>query len=89
MKIGKLILERGTAQDFPDISSVSAMHVAAFNGHTEFVRLLLEYGFNVDSRHWYGFTPLMLAASRGHLEIVRLLLQAGKSFTLMNSLFCE
>lgn len=83
MNIGKLLLDRGPDTEISGDSSVLAMHAASFMGHTEFVRLLLEYGANVDSRRLNGFTPLMLAAGRGHVEIVRLLLQAGMEFTFI------
>lgn len=41
------------------------------------VRLLLEYGAEVDARDENGQTPLMVAADHGELECIWLLLQAG------------
>ena len=51
---------------------------AAWNGHTEIVRLLLEAGAEVNGlkANNNGMTALMRAAEMGHTEIARLLLEA-------------
>ncbi|MGV3653629.1 MAG: ankyrin repeat domain-containing protein [Noviherbaspirillum sp.] len=56
----------------------TALMLAAMNGHTGVVRLLLPYDPRQCSGndHW-GRTPLMLAAMNGHTEVVRLLLEHG------------
>ena len=86
VNIGRLLLDRGAALENPDNISISAIYLAVLNGQTEFVRLLLQYGFDPDSRHFDGCTPLMVAAEGGHLDIVQLLLQAGKATTSMNAI---
>jgi ankyrin repeat protein len=50
---------------------------AALSEHKDVVKILLDYGAEVDSRSPDGRTPLMLAASKGNKEIVNMLLQAG------------
>ena len=53
------------------------LHMASLNGHTENVRILLEFGAKPRSRNRWKETPLHKAALNGHLEIVRLLIEAG------------
>ncbi|KAI3323848.1 ankyrin [Xylariaceae sp. AK1471] len=56
----------------------SLLHIAAWNGNIDSVKLLLERGAQVDScTKDRGCTPLHLAAQRGHQEIVKLLLDRG------------
>lgn len=51
---------------------------AAFKGHAECVKLLLERGADKEAQgKEAGRTPLMRAALGGHLDCVRLLLEAG------------
>ncbi len=59
------------------LKNATALFMAAMNGHTLVVRLLLERKANVDKAVYGGFTPLFVASHKGHLEIVRLLLQHG------------
>jgi ankyrin repeat protein len=56
---------------------VTPLMMAAFGGHLEMAKLLLEKGATVDAKSNEGFTPLMWAARKGQLEIVKLLLQKG------------
>jgi hypothetical protein len=52
--------------------------VAALNGHTEFVRLLLEKGANPNARDAKGRTALLLTTTYGdHPDAVRVLLTGG------------
>ena len=52
--------------------------MAAQNGHTDCVRLLLENGATPDQTHEpTGAFPLVLAAEQGLTECVRLLLEKG------------
>ena len=55
----------------------TALHFAAFNGHEQVTRALLEGGATVDVRSPEGTNPLGAAASNGFAGIVRLLLEAG------------
>ncbi|MBI4023509.1 MAG: ankyrin repeat domain-containing protein [Verrucomicrobia bacterium] len=49
--------------------------VAAGNGHTPLVRLLMGLGADVNARDGAGMTSLMFAAKSGKADIVRMLLQ--------------
>jgi len=50
---------------------------AAWNGHLDICRLLIDKGAQVTVKNEYGWTPLHFAADRGHVEIVRLLCDHG------------
>lgn len=60
-----------------DSSGLTPLHVAAYHGNAEAVRLLLAYGADPDFRSHNRITPLHGAAYLGHVEIVRELLAAG------------
>ncbi|CAM0135810.1 hypothetical protein VKS41_001754 [Umbelopsis sp. WA50703] len=51
----------------------TALHVAAANGCTKVVELLLRNNAQVDIRDKYGSTPLSVAAAKNHTEIVNIL----------------
>lgn len=55
----------------------NAMHLAASEGKTKIVKLLLVHKQLIDSKIKMGHTPLLLAAQKGHLEICEVLLKAG------------
>jgi hypothetical protein len=48
---------------------------AAFNGHLEVAKFLLEHEADVDALSDNGTSALMVAARNGHLEVVKLLLK--------------
>lgn len=58
-------------------SGRNALAVASHCGNEDVVRLLLQYGANVNERDASLMTPLHLAASRGHYAVVESLLQDG------------
>ena len=53
------------------------LHLAAWFGRSEVVRVLLDSKADVDATYDNGWTPLHLAARQGHSEVVRVLLDAG------------
>ena len=68
--------ERGMI--FGEIAGATALHVAAWHGHTEAARLLLTSGACVDEPALAcGGTPLHLAAAANAAETAELLLSAG------------
>ena len=68
--------------DSPDIDAtdkfdMTALAIAAAEGHDQAVRLLLEHNPNLERKDMAGLTPLMLAASARQLKTVKILLKAG------------
>ena len=55
----------------------SPLMYAAYNGHPEIVRLLVERGANINFECGDCFTALTLAAGKGHWEIVKYLAERG------------
>ena len=72
----KKLLSRSAHVNATDASGNSALQLAAREGHTEAVRLLIKGGALVDGRDG-ALSPLAAAALGGHLPTVRLLLQSG------------
>lgn len=60
-----------------DYSGRSALHKAAFWGHTDVVGYLLELGLDVNARDFNGDTPLHDAARFAHEGVVRSLLSCS------------
>ena len=58
-------------------SGATPLYIAAENGHTESITLLLQGGAAVDAKGPDGWSPLMIAAHNGHKESITLLLQGG------------
>ncbi|XP_056382722.1 protein phosphatase 1 regulatory subunit 12A-like isoform X2 [Hyla sarda] len=57
-------------------TGATPLHVAAAKGYTEVIRMLLQLGFDVDSRDLDGWTPLHAAAHWGQQEACRHLCEA-------------
>jgi hypothetical protein len=50
---------------------------ATWNNQYYLVKLLIEFGADINAKDVIGSTPLMLATSSSNLEIVKLLLEVG------------
>jgi len=71
------ISSRGLFVDTP-------LHVAAIQGNTRMIALLLDAGAEIDARGQCGHTPLNEAVGQGHVEAVRLLLSRGADASIPN-----
>ena len=82
-------------RDEEDINSIdveqhaTALHWAAWYGHTAIAELLISQGANLEAKHYNATnrdsTPLLWAAATGHIDIVRLLLAAGADAEATNT----
>jgi len=59
-----LLLQARASPDEHDEKGVSALHLAAFDGHAEICKVLLEYRANTNYADCHGQTPLFFAPSR-------------------------
>eukprot|EP00618_Florenciella_parvula_P012877 CAMPEP_0119466134 /NCGR_PEP_ID=MMETSP1344-20130328/926_1 /TAXON_ID=236787 /ORGANISM="Florenciella parvula, Strain CCMP2471" /LENGTH=466 /DNA_ID=CAMNT_0007498431 /DNA_START=373 /DNA_END=1773 /DNA_ORIENTATION=+ len=65
-----------------DAWQMTSLMWAAYNGHVECTRLLIEAGSDVTAKNGrLKRTSLMLAAHNGHVECARLLIEAGSDVT--------
>ena len=71
------VLEGALDVDARDGYGWTALHYAAFNGHTACLKALLAAGASVHSRCNYGCTPLHFASQDGEAASVRALIAAG------------
>ena len=58
-----------------DLSGRTPLHLAANNGHHAMVRLLGEFGADIDAKTDDGCTPLHIAAHKGYDDAVRVLVE--------------
>lgn len=60
------------------------LHLAAYFGHKNVVKVLLEHGGDVNARNGMGDTPLHRAAFTGRADVVTLLIQYNADVTIIN-----
>lgn len=81
LKVSRLFLLAGASPDYVTafMGQAPVLCIAAHEGNVPMVRLLLEFGANVENGNSQGCTPLILAASNGHCDVVRQLVAAGST----------
>lgn len=72
-----LALKNGALPFAEDIDGWSAIHLAAGNGATDIIYMLLEAGVGVDHISREGATPLHVSSYNGHLDAVELFVSRG------------
>ncbi|KAJ4729067.1 putative Protein kinase [Melia azedarach] len=73
----KELLDSGTDVNFRDIDKRTALHVAACQGRTDVVQLLLSRGAHVDVEDRWGSTPLADAVYYKNHNVIKLLEKHG------------
>ncbi|KAJ6486392.1 ankyrin repeat-containing domain protein [Mycena vitilis] len=71
--------------DWSNVHGKTALHIAALKGHEELVRMLIDFGADVDLSDNKGNTPLHYASSWGHIPIVQLLIERGCQYAARNN----
>ena len=76
--VARALIARGAdVNATTDEASASALMWAVANGHSDFVRLLIEARADVRHSTTKGFTALMFAARNGDIEMAKALIAAG------------
>ena len=74
------VTERGI-----DYKGSKALHLAAFNGYVDLVKLLIQNGADVNTVDEDNWTSLHCATWRGRFDITKLLIQNGAVVNAMNN----
>jgi len=80
----KSILDAGANPLATNEDGQTALHIVAYYGKTEIVRLLAAFKQLINSKAKDNFIPLMVAAHQGHLEACEILLKAGANALATN-----
>ncbi len=74
----ELLLDRGASINVADKNGVQPLHLAASNGHTNMVELLLDRGATgIDAPDNNGWQPIQCAAENGHTSVMIALISHG------------
>jgi tetratricopeptide (TPR) repeat protein len=80
-----VLIEAGAKVDFQDSERhLSALMMAACQGHVKVVDLLLGHNAQVNLQDTFGFSSLMFAAERGHTDVAKLLIEKGANLDLLS-----
>jgi uncharacterized protein len=82
VQLAKLLDRGADPNESGDEHGTTALTTAAFQGHLEAVRLLLERGADIDRSNKFGARPLFVAATNARLGVISLLLKAGASLSV-------
>ena len=77
-------LASGINIDCQDHSGATAIQVAAENGHTEIVELLIERGANINASDSNMVSPFLACCRKGLVSCVRLLVDKGADKELLD-----
>ena len=73
----KELIASGADVNSPDQNNVTALHMAAQQGHIDIVNFLLEHKANVNARAVFNTTPLHSGATTGQYGVCRRLIDNG------------
>lgn len=82
------LLENGANindKEYRDLIDQTPLIIAAFNGCTDIVKMLLDAGANIEHKNDQGENALISAAQEGNIDTVKLLLDAGADVNQTNT----
>ena len=88
IRAARRYLDRGGNANEANQNGVTAVFVAAENGHADFIRFLAANGANVNKKAFQNqapLTPLIAAAQKGHSAAILALLDAGADIEATSS----
>jgi ankyrin repeat protein len=75
--VNRMLLIKGIEIESKDVDGRTPLMSAAFFGHVEICKLLLDHRAKIESKSNIGNTPLLLACQEGQTSVVSLLLDRG------------
>ena len=88
VKVVAFLLKNGANikdKEYRDLIDQTPLIIAAFNGCTDIVRMLLDAGANIEHKNDQGENALISAVQEGHIDTVKLLLDAGADVNQSNT----
>jgi len=82
------LLENGANindKEYRDLIDQTPLIIAAFNGCTDIVRMLIDAGADIHHRNDQGENALISAAQEGHIDVVKVLIDAGADVNQPNA----
>jgi len=79
------LLEKGVSPDSTNEDGLTALHQCCIDDNEEMMKLLLQFGANVNAEDSEKWTPLHAAATCGHLHLVRYLIASGANLLAVNT----
>ncbi|CAL5866204.1 uncharacterized protein PFLUO_LOCUS411 [Penicillium psychrofluorescens] len=76
-KACQILMENGQDPNRNGPQNLRPLSIAATSGHPDVIKVLLDYGAELDYRDGYGFTALHWAVGQRKINAVRMLLSAG------------
>ena len=77
-------LKPGTVWSQTDLATARPLHIAAYFGHLEIAKFLIDHGASVDCVDDRLRTPLHFAAKHGRTQVVKLLIHSGTNVNALN-----
>ncbi|XP_039285749.1 protein phosphatase 1 regulatory subunit 16A [Nilaparvata lugens] len=79
------LLMRGVSPDSTNEDGLTALHQCCIDDNEDMMKLLLEFGANVNAEDSEKWTPLHAAATCGHLHLVSYLIASGANLLAVNA----
>lgn len=84
LQVARLLL-KGVSPDATNDDGLTALHQCCIDNNPDMLKLLLDYGANVNAEDSEKWTPLHAAATCGHLFLVKILIGRGANLLAVNA----